>query len=115
MLSPVIKRMCRKKRRLYNKAKMGSTKHRSLYKTLKNTTRDALRKSHWDYVNGMLQEEEAESGGFKRFWRYCKAQNQDSQGVAPIIRDDCKLLPDAESNSKALSKKFCSVFTKDTP
>ena len=112
-LSPEIKRMCRKKRRVYNKAKKGSTKHWSLFKTLQNTTRDALRKAHWDYVNGMLQEEE-ESGGFKRFWRYCKAQKQDSQGVAPI-RDGCKLLSDAKSKAEALSKQFCSVFTRDTP
>ena len=93
---------------------MCTTKRWSLFKTLQNTTRNALRKAHWDYVNGMLQEEEGEGGGFKRFWRYCKAQKQDSQGVAPI-RDGCKLLPDAKSKAEALSKQFCSVFTKDTP
>ena len=60
------KKMCRKKRRYYNRAKAGSTKHRDMYTQLQNATRDALRRDHWNYINGILQEGQ-ETGDNKFF------------------------------------------------
>ena len=108
-----IKRLCRKKRRVYNKAKQGSEKHRARFKKLQNETRDALRKAHWSHVNGILQDG-LEKGDNKNFWKYVKAQKQDSLGVSPL-RQGSKLYSDAKSKAKVLSNQFCSVFTRDTP
>ena len=52
-LTAATKRLCRKKRRAFNKARSGSEKHRVRFKELQNKARNALRKDHWDYVNGM--------------------------------------------------------------
>ena len=54
-LTTDIKRLIRRKRRVYNKAKAGSESHQKLYKTLQNATRDALCRAHWNYVNIILQ------------------------------------------------------------
>ena len=55
-VSTEIKRMIRKKRRAYNKAKSGNEVHRAKFKKIQNATRDALRKSHWNYLNDMFKE-----------------------------------------------------------
>ena len=113
-LSSNVKRMCRTKRKLYNKAKKsGSNAAWSRFKHAQNKTRNALRTAHWNYVNSILQEG-LETGDSKKFWRYVKAQKQDSQGVAPL-RTGTTLHTDALSKAKALSKQFSSVFTRDTP
>ena len=112
-MTPDIKRMCRRKRRVYKKARNGSTDHRTLFTQLQNATRDALRKSHWNYVNDILQTTQ-ETGNNKPFWSYIKSQKQDSTGVAPL-RFEGNLCSDAEGKAKALSEQFSSVFTEDTP
>ena len=107
-----IKKLCAKKRRAYTKAKNGSAHHRAKFKELQNKTRDALKKAHWGYVNNMLKDG-LDKGDSKSFWRYIKAQKQDSQGVAPL-RSGSKLLADSKSKAEALSAQFSSVFTRDT-
>ena len=106
--------MCRLKRKLYNRAK--KSKNPACwrkFKHLQNSTRNALRKAHWNYVNGILQEG-LDAGDTKKFWRYIKAQQQDGNGVAPL-RTGTSLHTDATSKAKALSDQFCSVFTRDSP
>ena len=80
-----IKRLCSKKRRVYQKAKKGSAGHQALFTKLQNATRDALRKAHWSYVNGILQASQ-ETGDNKNFWRYVKAQERDTTGESPQVR-----------------------------
>ena len=112
-LTPEIKKLCRKKRRVYKKAKAGSTRHQTLFKKLQNETRDALRKAHWEHVNGLLKDSQ-ETGESRKFWKYIKSKKQDSQGVAPL-RTNGQLLADSAGKAQALSDQFCSVFTRDTP
>ena len=112
-LTTEVKRLCRKKRSVYNKAKKTkSTTQWARFKNLQNRTRDLLRKSHWNYVNGILQES-LDSGDSKKFWRYIKAQQQDGNGVAPL-RTGTSLHTNATSKAKALSDQFSSVFTRDS-
>ena len=108
-----VRRMCRKKRKVYNKAKKGDKKASAQFKHLQKQTRDALRRAHWNYVNSILQEG-LDSGDTKKFWRYVKAQKQDDQGVAPL-RTGTTLHSDAPSKAKALGRQFSEVFTRDTP
>ena len=111
-LTKDLKKLCARKRRAYSKAKNGSAHHRVKFKELQNKTRDALKKAHWGYVNNILQDG-LEKGDSKPFWRYVKAQKQDSQGVAPL-RSGNKLLTDSKSKAEVLSTQFSSVFTRDT-
>ena len=53
-ITPDIKRLLRKKRRVYNKAKGGSDKQRTAFKKIQNESRSALNAAHWSYVNDML-------------------------------------------------------------
>ena len=83
---PEVKKLIRKKRRVYNKAKKSNCgKHRAAFKEIQNRTRDALRVAHWDYVKHMLKKG-LDKGDSNQFWNYLKAQRQDSQGVAPPKR-----------------------------
>ena len=113
-LSGKVKKMCRKKRHLYRKAKKSDDPvHKSAFKKLQNETRDALRAAHWKYVNGVLMEG-LERGDTKPFYGYVKSQQQDSQGVSPL-RAHGQLFSDATSKARMLSEQFKSVFTKDDP
>ena len=51
-LTPGVKKMCRKKPRLYRRArKTQKPEHKEAFKMAQNETRNALKKSHWSYVN----------------------------------------------------------------
>ena len=115
-LTAEIKKMCARKRRLYNKAKKsGKPADKAAFKALQNKTRDALRVAHWNYVNGMLKEG-LEQGSNKPFYQYVKSQKQDNQGVS-ALRDKTtgQLHSDPAEKSRLLSEQFKSVFTRSDP
>ena len=113
-LSPSLKRLCARKRRLYNRAKKSKKPtDRAAWKAIQNRTRDELRKAHWSYVNNILSEG-LKTGNKKPFYSYLKSQQQDSQGVAPL-RKDGQLHSDAPSKARLLSEQFKSVFTRSDP
>ena len=111
-LSSDVKRMCRKKRRLYRKARR-SKDHWAKFYSHQEATRTALRKAHWEYVNSILLDD-LDNGNKKSFWSYIKAQKQDNVGVSPL-RKGRQLLSDSKSKAQLLSDQFKSVFTIDTP
>jgi len=113
-LSGKVKKMCRKKRHLYRKAKKSDDPvHKSAFKKLQNETCDVLRAANWKYVNGVLMEG-LERGDTKPFYGYVKSQQQDSQGVSPL-RAHGQLYSDAASKARMLSEQFKSMFIKDDP
>jgi hypothetical protein len=113
-LTSATKKMCRKKHRLYKKAKKSqSPAHWAELKKHQNETRDTLRKSHWDYVNNILVSG-LEKGDTKPFWSYIKSQKQDNCGVS-ALNEKGQLHSDAPSKARLLSNQFKSVFTKDPP
>ena len=64
-----IRRMCKKKQRIYNKAKRSrKAKDWSSYNSFKKDTSKAIRRSHMQYVNNILQQG-LESSDTKPFWR----------------------------------------------
>ena len=78
-----LKRMCKKKQRLFNKAKKTKrAQHWEQYKSFKRDTLKAIRKRKWSYINDVLQLG-LDKGDTKPFWRYVRAQRQDNAGVAP--------------------------------
>jgi len=54
-LTSSVKRMCRKKRRLYRRAKKTQEpRHKEAFEIVQSETQKALKKAHWSYVNGIL-------------------------------------------------------------
>ena len=98
-----IRRMCRKKQRLFNKAKRSSkSRDWSAYKSLKKDTSKALRRAHWQYVNNILLEG-LQSKDSKPFWRYVKSKRQDTIGVAPL-KSGGNLHSDSRSKATILNE-----------
>ena len=104
--------MCKKKGRLYTKAKKAGVGWEKFVEYQK-ATHTELKKAHWQYINGVLVQGLAE-GDQKPFWRYIRSQRQDNQGVSPL-RSGSQLCSDALTKARLLSEQFSSVFTKDTP
>ena len=85
--------------------------HWEAYRSYKKATLKALRRGRWDYINNILQLG-LEEGSSRPFWRYVKAQKQDSAGVA-ALKDQGKLFTDSSTKAEILNRQFKSVFTKD--
>ena len=109
-LSPSLKRMVKKKGRLYKKAKKKRSR-RSHYLEFERSTKRALKQAHWQHVNGILTSG-LEEGDSKPFWGYIKSMRQDSQGISPL-KSGAHLLTDPYQKAQLLSDQFSSVFTDD--
>ncbi len=111
-LTPELKRECRRKQRLYNKWKStGNAEDKVRYDDLHTATSAALKRSHWGYINGILQTG-LESGDTKLFWRYCKLKKQDGTGVS-ALKQGGQLYSDRKKKADILADQFSSVFTDD--
>ena len=107
-----LKRMCKKKQRLYNKAKKSHNKGDwNQYKSFKRDTLKAVRRQRWKYIHDLLQVG-LDRGDTKPFRGYVKAKRQDNMGVSPL-KDGGTLHPDALSWATILNKQFESVFTRE--
>ena len=106
-----IRRMCRKNQRLYNKAKRSHKNKDWLdYRSHNKATVQAIRRSHWRYVNSVLLEG-LESNDPKPFWHYIKSQRQDAFGISPV-----KLNGTLHSDPREkANNQFKSVFTTREP
>ena len=82
-----------------------------MYDDLHTATRAALKRSHWGYINGILQTG-LESGNTKPFWRYCKTQKQDGAGLS-ALKQRGELHSDRKKKGDILADQFSSVFTDD--
>ena len=103
-----LKRMTRRKARLYRHAK--KSKQWSEFKQYQKLCKREFKKAEVDFVNITIQEG-FDNNNSKPFWRYVKAKRQDNVGVAPL---KVKGVLHSESKNKAqiLVEQFYSVFTK---
>ena len=107
-----LKRMCKKKQRLYNKANTENINGNwIIYKSLKRDTLKAIRKARWNYINNKLKIA-LEQGDSGPFWRYIRSQKQDNVGISPL-KDGGKLHTDSIKKAEILSNQFKSVFTHE--
>ena len=112
-LSPGLKRQCRRKQRLHNRAKKsGKADHKATYIRARKSIQSALKQARWGYINGILQVG-LDEGTSKPFWGYIRQQRQDNVGVSPLKKDG-KLHADSLSRCEILASQFKSVFTKDS-
>ena len=83
-MSPHIRRLVRKKQRIYNKARKSKSptdwKH---YRTVQKQVVLALKNSRENYINNIIKGS-LEKNDTKPFWRYIKSQKNDNCGVAPL-------------------------------
>ena len=76
--------MCKKKQRLYNKAKRTNKEYDwQKFKLHKKETHKQLKQAHLSYTNTILSES-LESNDYKNFWKYIKTQKQEHIGVQPL-------------------------------
>jgi len=79
--------MCKKKHRLYNRAKAtGKKRHWDMFRTCKKETQKAICNAHWKYVNFILTDS-PEKNETKPFWWYIKARRQENIGVTSLKRN----------------------------
>ena len=83
-LTGSLRRMCKKKRRLYVRARKSHRKsHWEHYKAFKKDTLKALRRQRWSYINDLLQVG-LDKGDSRPLWGYLRSQRQDNMGVSPL-------------------------------
>ena len=123
-LSPSLKRLCRKKKRLFKKAKLSSSsKDPNVfvddrnspewceYKHFANKTKKSIRRAEKAHINNILKTAERDRN-CKPFYSYVKSKRQDSSGVSPLIVDG-KVYPYSIGKAAMLQNQFSSVFSID--
>ena len=76
-----VKRLLRKKKRLYKQAK--KTGKWENYRFLQKECGRKMRAMEWEYINNTI-EDGLRNNNTKPFWSYVKSRRQDSTGVAPL-------------------------------
>ncbi len=116
-LTRELKRMCRKKHRLYRKWKKlkqqgkPCSKARESYKRAHREANHSLQSARSQYINGIL-ERGLEEKSTKPFWRYIKAQRTEECGTAPL-KENGQVHSDPSRKASILARQFSSVFTID--
>ncbi|KAI8494439.1 hypothetical protein Bbelb_276650 [Branchiostoma belcheri] len=106
-----LRRHCRKKQRLYNKAKRtGQEEDWNKYKTVKKGVQKSIRQAHSKYVADILGEAIVDKP--KTFWSYIKGLRKDLVGVAPLKVGNT-IISDSGKKAEVLSSQFKSVFTEE--
>ena len=108
-LTKDIKRMLRKKQRLYKQAK--NTNSWSNYRHFQRECKRSIRRAEWTFFNDIILEGFKENNT-KPFWQYIKNRKQDNIGVAPLM-DKSTLFSDSKSKARILLQQFQSVFTPE--
>ncbi|KAI8516782.1 hypothetical protein Bbelb_053630 [Branchiostoma belcheri] len=110
-LTESLRRHCRKKQRLYNKAKKtGQEEDWNKYKRVKSGVQKCIRQAHSKYVADILGEAIVDKP--KTFWSYIKGLGKDIVGVAPLKVGNT-IISDSGKKAEALSSQFKSVFTEE--
>ena len=102
-----VKRLLRKKKRLYKQAK--KTGKWENYRFLQKECRRQMRAMEWEYINNTI-EEGLRNNNTKPFWSYIKSRRQDSTGVAPL-KKGTTLQSDGATKAHILLDQFKSAFT----
>ena len=108
-----LRRQIRRKNILYRRAKhLGSTDIYNKFLDLKHSIQRDLRKSYWQYINGLISFEPAhgEHQKQKKFWSYIKSLKKDHARISSLNTPD-GLVTDDTQKAEALNTQFKSVFT----
>jgi len=110
----VIKRLSRKKKRLYTGATKSHGKLRetlwSRYKTCKAEFNKGMKQAKEQFVN--IISNAFHDNDTKPFWKFVRAKRCDNNGIAPLKTNGC-LYSDSQSKADILNHQFSSVFTRE--
>ncbi len=105
------RRLCRKKQRLYNKAKnSGKEEDWKAFQSFRRQTKAALNKARRDYVSDHLEEQLKSNP--KCLWTYIKKIKKEDTGIADLHVNN-RNIRDAKGKAEALGDQFASVFTRE--
>ncbi|WAR05575.1 hypothetical protein MAR_020944 [Mya arenaria] len=105
-----LKKMMRRKGRLYNHAK--KTKQWIEFKCYQKMCKKEFKKVEINYINKTIHEG-LENNNSKPFWRYLKSKRQDNIGTAPLKQKGV-LVNEGTGKAQILLEQFSSVFTRNT-
>ena len=117
-----IRRLIRKKQRCYNPARRnGKEQVWRRFRHLRKLVHKELQLAHQQYVNSLLDIDEADpihdhakAGITKLFWQYIKAKRRDSAGIA-ILKSHGKEFTKPKKKADILNEQYDSVFTLEDP
>jgi len=115
--TPSLKRVIRKKQRLYRKAKQLQT-HESWakFKNFRKATKSQLLEAYNDYVSNLLDtttNPDHPTLG-KRFWSFIKSMKKNNVGISPLKENgEGEAVHDSRKKANLLSEQFKSVFTQE--
>ena len=105
-MSGTLKRLIRKKLRVYNKARLSCCEMD--YKALKKEVKHMLKSHHKTYLMDMI----SSPNDKKSLWRYIKAQRQEHTGISTLkIPSNGHVITDPVEKANTLNQHFKSVFT----
>lgn len=107
-LNHKLKKMQRRKQRLYRQAK--KTSNWSNYRHYQKECKRAYRRAEWSYINETIEKGLSENNS-KPFWRYMKSKKEDNMGISPLLSMG-KLVSDSARKAEILVDQFSSVFTQ---
>ena len=103
-----LRRQIRRRNILYCRAKhLGSTDIYNKFLDLKHSIQRDLRKSYWQYINGLISFEPAhgEHQKQKKFWSYIKSLKKDHARISSLNTPD-GLVTDDTQKAEALNTQF---------
>ena len=104
-----IRRLIRKKKRAYNKAKASQKESDWLvFRNLRKLTQKTLKEAHANYLNDLFEQDSN-----KGLWRYLKSTKQNSCGVSTLVSNG-KVCTTGQEKADVLNEQFSSVFTHAT-
>ena len=109
-MSTLLKRMIRKKQRIYNKAKSSNCCNTWIeYKNIQKEVKQLLRSHHKQYLENII----LSSNNRKPFWSYLKSKRQDKVGIGTLKSSNGDITTDSVQKVEVFSHHFQSVFTRE--
>ena len=106
-----VKRLIKKKRRLYKKArKLNDSKSTQAFHDFRKEVRNVLHTEYYRYINNLLEPESDKTS--QSFWKYIKSRKQDSVSIG-TLKDSGRVADSAKDKAEMFNETFCSVFTKE--
>ena len=110
-MTPVIKRLCRKKKRAWDAGKRNRNSHAwKRYQKLSKLVKESLENSHRSYVDNILNTSISEDP--KKFYSYIK-QKKSGQSNIPVLKTNGKLVSEPAEVAEALNSQYISQFSRE--
>ena len=109
-LTVSLKRLIRKKQRVYNKAKLYQCPTAwKQFKDLQHQIRSLLRKQHWQYLSDIFNN--CDENTNKSLWRYIESRRHDKVGIGTLHTPNGTPVIHPGKKAQLLNNQFKSVFT----